>query len=159
MHIIEQRDVLVLTNGEGSPRHRLLVQALFALIVVSLVLAGTVSAAMHGWIWGWLSLLMLSWVCIAIGQGWTRRSHATIEIDRREGQVRVERRFAGRTLEERLTLKEIAALEIETTRARDRQSDFAAILALRDGRRIPLGPSRHDRTAFDRAVEAIRALL
>lgn len=159
MHIIEQRDLLVLTNGEGSPRQRLLRQVLVALPAFGLVLVGPVAAAMHGWAWGWLSLLTVPMVLLAINQAWARRSHATLEIDRRAGHVRLERRFANRTLEERLELDEIVALEIEATRRHEEHAAFAAVLALRNGRRIPLGPARPDRSAFDRAKDAVRAIL
>lgn len=159
MHIIEQRDVLVLTNGEGSPRQRMLLQILLTLPILGLAVAGPISAAMHGWTWGWLSLVTAPMALVALGHAWAGRSHATLEIDRREGRVRLERRFANRTLEERLALDDIAALEIVTRSHRDSRSAFAAVLALRNGRRIPLGPSRADRTAFDRAKEAVRAVL
>jgi hypothetical protein len=159
MHIIEQRDFLVLTNGEGSPRQHMFIKALIAFPIFGLILAAPVSAAMHGWMWGWLSLLSVPAALAAFWYAWARRYHATLEIDRREGRVRLERRFANKTLEERLTVGDIAALEIEATRHRDRRAAFAAVLALRNGRRICLGPRRRDRAAFDRAKEALRASL
>ena len=159
MHILEQRDTLVLTNGNGSPRQQIALQALFVLPIAIGVLIGQVSAAMHGWAWGWLSLLIIPPGLFAFGRTWRMHSHATLEIDRRFGRVRLERRFAHRTEEEKLSLGDVKALEVQTSNDSDSGPKYAPVLALKNGRRIPLGPSRQDRAPIDRAVEAVRVAL
>lgn len=140
MHIIEQRETLVLTNGEGTPRHRILLQALFVLPITIAILAVHVSAAMHGWSWAWLAVLLVPIVMAAYLRSWQHHCHATVEIDRSIGQVRVERRYALRTRAECMPLRDIAALEVETAHRATGNDIFAPVLALRDGRRISLGP-------------------
>ena len=154
MHIIEQRDILVLTNGEGSPRRQVLMQAAFVLPITLTILIAHVSAAMEGWSWGWLALLIVPTALLAFLRSWRALCHATIEIDRRFGRVRVERRFVTRTIEEKLSLSDVAALEVETGKDNDGDKTYGPVLALKDGRRIALGPKRLDRAPVDRAVEA-----
>ena len=159
MHILEQRDALVLTNGEGSPRRLILMQAGFVLPISLAILIAHLSAAMDGWTWGWLSLLIVPPGLLAFWRSWRAQCHATLEIDRRFGRVRLERRFATRTEEERLHLGDLAALEVESEKDGDGDRTFAPVLALRDGRRITLGPKRLDRAPLDRAVNAMRGIL
>lgn len=159
MHIIEQRDTLVLTNGEGSPRRQILLQAAFVLPISLAILVAHLSAAMDGWSWGWLSLLIVPPGLFAFWRSWRAHCHATLEIDRRFGRVRLERRFATRVEEERLQLGDLAALEVETEKDGDGDKTFAPVLALRDGRRIALGPKRLDRGPMDRAAAAVRGVL
>ena len=157
MHIIEQRETLVLTNGEGSPRRQMLLQAGFVLPISLGILAAHLSAAMHGWIWGWLAVAIIPPGLYAFWRSWRRQCHATLEIDRRFGKVRLERRFATRTEQEGLQLGDVAALEVDA--ASDGDKSFAPVLTLHDGRRIVLGPSRPDRAPLDRAAEAVRLSL
>ena len=159
MHIIEQRGTLVLTNGEGTPRRHVLAQALFVMPIAVAIVAIHVPAAMHGWPWAWLVLLALSTAIAPLVRSWQRRCHATLEIDRRGGRVRLERRFAHATRRECLNLTDVTALEIETARRHSGRTSFAPVLALRDGRRIPLGPRRPDRAPLDRALSAIAGVL
>lgn len=159
MHIIQQRDTLVLTNGDGSPRRRIVLKALFALPISLVILIAHVAAAMHGWAWGWLALLIVPLGLYGFVRSWRQLCHATLEIDRRFGRVRLERRFAARTEEERLALGDVAALEVETATDSDGDRMYAPVLALKDGRRIVLGPRRLDRASINRAVEAVRGTL
>jgi hypothetical protein len=159
MHILEQRDTLVLTNGNGSPRRSIVLQALFALPISIAILTTHLSAAMNGWEWGWLALLIVPIWIFALVRAWRQQCHATLEIDRRFGRVRLERRFATRTEEEKLALGDVAALEVETATDSDGERSYAPVLALKDGRRIVLGPKRLDRASVHRAAEAVRSAL
>lgn len=158
MHIIEQRDTLVLTNGEGSPARSVLLQAIFVLPISLTVLIAHLMAAMDGWSWGWLSLFIVIPALIVFARGWADASHATVELDRRFGKVRVERRYALRTEEEKLALSDLRALDVETSKDSDGDSFFQPVLILKDGRRLPLGPKRNDRAPIDRAVAAVGKL-
>lgn len=159
MHIIEQRNTLVLTNGEGSPRRQLVLQLIFVAPVALAVLATQLSAAMHGWVWGWLTLAIAATVLLAFARACHQRCHATVEIDRCDGRVRLERRFPTRTLSEELSLGDVADLEVELARGHKGARRFAPVLALRDGRRISLGPARSDRAPIDRAIDTLRTVL
>lgn len=159
MHILEQRDTLVLTNGAGSPRGLIAFQAAFALPISLAILIGHVMAAMNGWNWGWLSLAVVPPGLYWLFNSWRDFSHATLEIDRRYGRVRLERRFAMRTHEERLALRDVIGLEVEGADDGGGARYYRPVLALKDGRRIALGPSRHDRVPMERAVAAVREAL
>ncbi|MGE0700497.1 MAG: hypothetical protein AB7O57_15475 [Hyphomicrobiaceae bacterium] len=159
MHIIEQNDTLVLRNGEGSPRRQIVLQAIFVIPIASGVVLSHLSAAMRGWVWGWLALLIVPPAIYGFVRSWRELCHATLEIDRRFGRVRIERRYATRVVEEKLRLSDIAGLEIETTKDSDGDKTFGPVLALRDGRRIMLGPKRSDMAPLERAVAAVRGLV
>lgn len=159
MHILEQRDTLVLTNGAGSPRRLVAMQAAFVLPISLAILIGHLAAAMNGWTWGWLSLAIIPPGLYALVHFWRDFSYATLEIDRRYGRVRLERRFATGTREERLALRDVIGLEVEGRGDGEGGCHFTPVLALKDGRRIALGPSRQDRAPMERAVEAVRDAL
>ena len=159
MHILEQRDTLVLTNGDGSPRRDILIQAAIAIPISLIILLGHVSAAMNGWTWGWLALLIIPPADYAMVRSWRRLYHATLIIDRRFGRVQLERRFAYRTEQERLSLSDVQELGLEVDQDGEGDDTFAPVLAMKDGRRIGLGPKRYDRASMDRAVEAVRGAL
>lgn len=161
MHILEQRDTLVLTNGAGSPRRAFVLQAMFVLPIALGLLIGHISAAINGWPWGWLSLLIIPPGIWALFRIWREFYHATLEIDRRFGRVRIERRFAHRTEEEKLALGDVVGLEVEVEADHDGvgSRSYTPVLALKNGRRITLGPSREERAPMERAVEAVRGAL
>jgi len=138
MHIIEHRDTLVLTNGEGSPLPGLLTQSLVvSLPCLAIALLG-LSVAARGHLWGWLLFACL-WPVLADARSYLRDSNATVVLDRRTGRVRIEQRFAFATRSEALALADVVALTVDRRDEADGPR-YAPMLALRDGRRLQLGP-------------------
>ncbi|MDX2154958.1 MAG: hypothetical protein SFW09_00485 [Hyphomicrobiaceae bacterium] len=158
MRLIEHNDTVTLVNGEGSPHMQLVLKSLFVGGITTAIVIGHLSAAIGGWHAGWLVLLMAPLSYGWIIREWRTAHHATLEVDLRFGRVRVERRYACKTVEDKASLSDLEDLDVATEKDDDGDATYQPVLTFKDGRRINLGPAASSRAMLDRAVAAVGRL-
>lgn len=156
MRVSQEKDVLVLTTGNGRPFAGLL------WLAFPLGIAGTVAAAHLGdqsamGLFGGVFALFIG--AMFVWHALRSSFNMSLLLDQRRGQALLERRWITRTEKTTLELSEIADFIVEV-QTRNDSTQFVPVMVLTNGRHIELGAgSWYARDTLEEAMLAARSTL